>query len=72
MTKLRSINVKEVIFEIPKTKFAGFAFWSTIESDIAVYCSDLVDPTTSEKNIARHVERKYSIGMNNVMIVLKK
>ncbi len=32
-----------------KTKFAGFSFWKIIEADVAIFCSDLIDPTDNEK-----------------------
>jgi len=49
MAETESINVKAVIFEMIKTKFSGFSFWKKIEPDIAIFCSDLVDPITPEK-----------------------
>jgi len=49
MTEAESVNVKAVIFKMIKIKFSGFSFWKKIESDIAIFCSDLVDPITPEK-----------------------
>lgn len=55
-----SVNVKAVIFEIIRTKFSGFSFWKKIESDIAIFCSDLVDPTSPEK-VKQFIKQLYQI-----------
>lgn len=42
-------NIKAVIFKMINEKFSEFSFWNKIEPDIAIFCSDLVDPITPEK-----------------------
>lgn len=37
--------------KIIKDKFSNMSFWSRIEGDIAVMCSDLPEPTTNDKKI---------------------
>lgn len=47
--KTEIVDIKEAIFEMIKTKFAGLYFWKTIEAQVAIYCSDLIDPLTPDK-----------------------
>lgn len=49
MKKIESVKIREVLFQIIKSKFGGFSFWSFIESDVAIFCSDLSEPINSEK-----------------------
>ena len=50
MSETKSVSTKQSIFEMIKNKFACLSFWKIIEGDIAILCSDLVDPSSHEKS----------------------
>jgi hypothetical protein len=45
----KSTSIRSEIMELLKTKFGGFPFWSEIESDIAMMCAELPEPSTADK-----------------------
>jgi len=47
--KNKSEPARKIIFEMIKIEFGGLSFWKLIEADIAIFCSDLIDPISTEK-----------------------
>ena len=49
MDEMKSVAVKAIVFEMIKSRFSAQSFWKSLEPDLAIFCSDLSEPTNTEK-----------------------
>lgn len=66
---MESNSIRAITMDLIKEKFSGFAIWQRIESDIAIMCSELQEPTTEEKKLSfikQMDEIKLYLSNNNV------
>ena len=69
MADIKTNSIRSEIMEMLKIRFGGLSFWARIESDIAMKCAELIEPTTKEKSqefITQLKSLKLYISQQNV------